>query len=152
MWHKWFAWHPVKTLGGRMIWLRSVERKFNPNGGAFSIVDVYDHGDFYGAFEYRLPICNKENILRENQIEQYLHTRVKALGGDYRRVSWIGRNGANDDLILLPGRHTLVECKRPGKAATIAQAREHTRLRAAGFEVNVVSTTAEIDTLFPLTN
>ena len=87
--------------------------------------------------------------MKENQIENYLHTRVKALGGDYRRVSWIGRNGANDDLILLPGRHALVECKRPGKAATPAQAREHTRLRAAGFEVHVVSTTAEIDTLFP---
>lgn len=88
--------------------------------------------------------------MRENQIENYLHTRVKDLGGDYRRVSWIGRNGAADDLILLPGRHLLVECKRPGKIATPAQAREHDRLRAAGFEVHVVSTTAEIDTLFPL--
>lgn len=88
--------------------------------------------------------------MRENQIEQHLHTRVKDLGGDYRRVSWIGRNAAADDLILLPGRHLLVECKRPGKVATPAQAREHTRLRAAGFEVHVVSTIAEIDALFPL--
>lgn len=88
--------------------------------------------------------------MRENQIEKYLHDRVKALGGEYRRLSWIGRNGAADDLILLPGRHALVECKRPGKAATGAQAREHQRLRAAGFEVHVVSTTAEIDALFPI--
>jgi hypothetical protein len=87
--------------------------------------------------------------MRESVIEQYLHDRVRALGGDYRRVSWIGRNGANDDLILLPGRHVLVECKRPGKAATTAQAREHDRLRAAGFELYVVSTTADIDALFP---
>lgn len=87
--------------------------------------------------------------MRENQIEQYLHARVKALGGDYRRVSWIGRNGANDDLILMPGRHALIECKRPGKQATAAQAREHDRLRAAGFEVHVVSTTTEIDAIFP---
>lgn len=89
--------------------------------------------------------------MRENQIEEHLHTRVRELGGDYRRLSWIGRNGANDDLILLPrdSRHLLVECKRPGKTATTAQAREHDRLRAAGFEVHVVSTTAEIDKLFP---
>lgn len=87
--------------------------------------------------------------MRENQIEKYLHDRVKELGGDHRRLSWIGRNGAADDLVLLPGRHLLIEAKRPGKAATPAQAREHTRLRAAGFEVHVVSTTAEIDAIFP---
>lgn len=87
--------------------------------------------------------------MRENQIEKHLHDRVKALGGDYRRVSWIGRNGAADDLVMLPGRHALVECKRPGKDATPAQAREHGRLRAAGFEVHVVSTTDQIDAIFP---
>ena len=90
--------------------------------------------------------------MRENQIEKHLHDRVKALGGEHRRLAWIGRNGAADDLILLPGRHLLIECKRPGKAATTGQLREHERLRAAGFEVHVVSTTAEIDTLFPLTD
>lgn len=87
--------------------------------------------------------------MRENQIEKHLHDRVKDLGGEHRRLAWIGRNGAADDLVLLPGRHVLVECKRPGKAATSGQAREHERLRAAGFEVHVVSTTDEIDTLFP---
>lgn len=87
--------------------------------------------------------------MRENQIEKHLHDRVKALGGEHRRLAWIGRNGANDDLILLPGRHVLVECKRPGKGATPAQSREHERLRAAGFEVFVVSTLAEIDAIFP---
>jgi len=87
--------------------------------------------------------------MRESVIEQHLHDRVKELGGDYRRVSWIGRNAAADDLVLLPNRHLLVECKRPGKAATPAQAREHDRLRAAGFEVHVVSTFAEIDAILP---
>jgi hypothetical protein len=90
--------------------------------------------------------------VRENQIEKYLHDRAKDLGGSYRRVSWIGRNGANDDLVLLPGRHMFVECKRPGEVATPAQAREHNRLRASGIVVYVVSTTAEIDLIFPLTN
>ncbi len=89
--------------------------------------------------------------MRESAIEEHLHKRVKELGGDYRRVSWIGRNGANDDLILLPDqkRHVLVECKRPKKAATTAQLREHGRLRDAGFEVYVVSTIAEVDAIFP---
>ena len=88
--------------------------------------------------------------MRESAIEDYLHARAKALGGDYRRVSWIGRNGANDDLILMPGWHCFVECKKSGKAATPAQAREHARLRAAGFSVHVVSTFAEIDAILPL--
>ena len=87
--------------------------------------------------------------MRESDIEKYLHNRARALGGDHRRVSWIGRNGASDDLILLPGRHLLVEAKRPGKTATPAQTREHDRLRAAGFEVHVVSTFAEIDAILP---
>ncbi len=90
--------------------------------------------------------------MRESKVEEYLHQRAKDLGGSYRRVSWIGRNGANDDLILLPlqKRHMLVECKRPKKTATEAQAREHDRLRDAGFEVYVVSTFQEIDAILPL--
>ena len=88
-------------------------------------------------------------MARESEIEEHLHNRIKALGGEYRRVSWIGRNGANDDLVLLPGRHAWVECKKPGKHATAAQAREHDRLRTAGCEVYVVSTKAEVDAIFP---
>lgn len=87
--------------------------------------------------------------MRENQIEEYLHRRVKALGGDYRRVAWIGRRHATDDLILLPGQHCFVECKRPGEKPRPGQEREHARLRAAGIEVHTVSTTEEIDAIFP---
>lgn len=90
--------------------------------------------------------------MRESNVEDYLHDRISALGGEYRRLAWIGRRNANDDLVLLPGRHMLVECKRPKKDATEAQAREHERLRAAGFEVHVVSTLAEVDTILPLNN
>lgn len=87
--------------------------------------------------------------MRESDVEKYLHDRVRALGGDYRRLAWIGRNGANDDLILLPGRHMLVECKRPKKEPTTAQAREHERLRAAGFEVYWVNTREMVDAILP---
>lgn len=88
--------------------------------------------------------------MREQQVEAYLHARVKELGGDHRRVKWIGRSHAPDDLILLPGRHLFVECKRPGETPRDGQLREHARLRAAGFEVHVASTFEEIDTILPL--
>ena len=87
--------------------------------------------------------------MRESQIEDYLHRRVKALGGDYRRMQYLGRRGATDDLILLPGRHLVVECKRPGEKPEPHQAREHERLRWAAFEVHTVSTTDEIDKILP---
>lgn len=86
--------------------------------------------------------------MRESAIEQYLHDRVKALGGEYRRLAWIGRNNGPDDLILLPGRHLMVECKKPGEKPRPGQEREHERLRAAGIQVYVVSTFQEIDAIF----
>lgn len=87
--------------------------------------------------------------MKENAIEAYLHRRVRDLGGDYRRVQWVGRRHAGDDFILLPGRHLMVECKRPGEKPRPGQDREHQRLRASGLEVHVVSTYEEIDQLFP---
>lgn len=87
--------------------------------------------------------------MRERDIEKYLHDRVHALGGEYRRLAWIGRNHANDDLILLPGRHMLIEAKKPKEKPNGGQLREHERLRAAGFEVHVVSTFEQIDAILP---
>ena len=34
--------------------------------------------------------------MRESTIEDYLVERVKALGGEVRKVKWIGRHGAPD--------------------------------------------------------
>ncbi len=87
--------------------------------------------------------------MRESAIEKYLHDRVRALGGEHRRMQYIGRRGATDDLILLPGRHLVVECKRPGEKPEPHQEREHVRLRWAAFEVHTVSTTQEIDLILP---
>lgn len=89
--------------------------------------------------------------MRESKVEDYLHARVKELGGEYRRVKWIGRRRATDDLILLPGRHLLVECKRPGEKPEPGQLREHKRLRDAGFEVHVASSFEEVDAILPPT-
>lgn len=85
--------------------------------------------------------------MKERDIEKYLHDRAKAIGGDYRRLSWIGRNHGPDDLILLPGRSFMVEAKRPGEKPRPGQEREHERLRAAGITVHVVSTLAEVDAI-----
>lgn len=41
--------------------------------------------------------------MRESDIENYLVKRVKALGGEVRKVKWIGRRGAPDRLVMLPG-------------------------------------------------
>lgn len=40
--------------------------------------------------------------MRESEIEKYLVQRVKALGGEVRKVAWIGRRGAPDRLVMLP--------------------------------------------------
>ena len=91
--------------------------------------------------------------MRESKIEKYLHDRVEALGGEYRRIGYLGRVNCPDDLIMLylpKPRHMMVECKRPGEEPTTAQYREHDRLRRAGMEVHYVSTTQEIDAILSI--
>jgi hypothetical protein len=70
---------------------------------------------------------------------------VREKGGQTRKVKWVGRHGAPDRLVLLPGWHFLAELKRPGKDAEDHQYREHMLLRAAGFEVVVLDTIEKID-------
>lgn len=38
--------------------------------------------------------------MRESTIEKHLVKRVKALGGEVRKVQWIGRRGAPDRVVL----------------------------------------------------
>ena len=88
--------------------------------------------------------------MRESNVEDYLHTRVKMLKGKHRRLSYIGRRGATDDLVLLPGRHLVIECKRPGEVAEAHQKREHEILKWAGFEVHTVASFEDVDRILPL--
>ena len=86
--------------------------------------------------------------MRESEIEAYLKRRVRDVGGDVRKVMWIGRRGAPDRLVMLPGRSAVyVELKAPGKTVTIAQTREHNRLRAFGQQVEVIDSLAGVDLL-----
>jgi hypothetical protein len=94
----------------------------------------------------------------EGKIEAHLKKRVKALGGEVRKMRWIGRRNAPDRLVMLPVlavwiearpvSHLFVELKAPGKKATSGQLREHERLRQVGFVVLVLDSTEAIDAVF----
>jgi hypothetical protein len=93
--------------------------------------------------------------MRERDIERAFARRVRELGGEVRKVRWIGRRHAPDRVALLPflfaGTQTVwVELKATGERPSRAQAREHDRMRRAGQEVLVISSIAQIDEAFPL--
>jgi hypothetical protein len=95
----------------------------------------------------------------ERDIRKALKKRVEEYGGEIRAVSWLGRRNAPDVLCLfsedvvlgfgLPGTHPFVEAKAPGGEPTLAQAREHARMRAAGCVVLVISTFEQLDDWLP---
>lgn len=94
--------------------------------------------------------------MRESEIENYLVQRVKALGGEVRKVKWIGRRAAPDRLVMLPGciyekpwRIIWVELKAPGKKPEPHQAREHARMRDMGQRVEVIDSLEGVDELLP---
>lgn len=86
--------------------------------------------------------------MRESQVEAHLVRCVLVRGGEVRKVKWIGRRGAPDRLVLLPGRHFLAELKRPGKKATPQQWREHQRLQRAGLDTYLFDTMEKINLFF----
>lgn len=91
----------------------------------------------------------------ESDVERYLVERVKALGGEVRKVQWIGRRGAPDRFVMLPTVIGIwVELKAPGLAATFPatpherqQHREHERMRAMRQRVVVIDSAAGVDAL-----
>jgi len=80
----------------------------------------------------------------ERDIETYLKKAVEAAGGENRRVKWLGRNGAPDDVVFLNGVH-FVECKATGKIPEPHQAREHNRMRKHGIAVWILDSFESID-------
>ena len=101
--------------------------------------------------------------LKERDVEKYLVERVKALGGEVRKVKWVGRDGAPDRVVMLPHDRRLsgqpaqhlpiwIELKKPGGAAAFPknaherkQAREHTRMRNMGQRVEVIDDFEGVD-------
>lgn len=83
--------------------------------------------------------------MRESKIEQHLVKVVKALGGEVRKVQWIGRKGAPDRMVMLPGMTLWVELKATGIKAEAHQLREHKRMTDMGQQVVVVDSIEAID-------
>ena len=93
--------------------------------------------------------------LRESDIEKYLVKRVKELGGECRKIQFIGRPGAPDRLVMLPPKDQFVpyaqdvtiwvELKAPGKKAEPHQLREHARMRKMGQRVVVIDSLEGVD-------
>ena len=82
--------------------------------------------------------------MRESEIEAYLVKRVKELGGDTRKLKWIGRRGAPDRFVMLYGGF-FVELKAPGKVLRVEQEKERTALNKAGIGVFVVDSFVSVD-------
>lgn len=103
--------------------------------------------------------------MRESAIEKHLVKRVKELGGEARKVTWVGRQGAPDRLVMLPdidgcgfiarrAETIWVELKNPETIKTFpanaherAQKREHDRMRKMGQRVEVIGTIEQVDAL-----
>ena len=83
--------------------------------------------------------------MRESTIEQYLVEQVKAMGGECRKLKWIGRHGAPDRLVMLNGKAIFIELKAPGEKAKPHQVREHERMRRMGQRVEVVDSFERVD-------
>lgn len=104
--------------------------------------------------------------MRESDIEKHLVKRVESLGGEVRKVQWIGRRGAPDRLVMLPeplmwmppeqdadwvdmGQTIWVELKSPGLKADPHQEREHKRMLKMGQRVVVIDSIEGVEDLLP---
>lgn len=99
--------------------------------------------------------------IRERDIEAHLVKRAKELGGEVRKVQWIGRRGAPDRLVMLKGdtrvyveyrwlwvpRTCWVELKAPGIKPEAHQLREHERMRKMGQRVVVIDSIEGVEEL-----
>ena len=85
-------------------------------------------------------------IMLEKTVEKYLCDRVRATGGNHRKMVFPAHRGAPDRLVGWDGLHIMIELKRPkGKGAEDHQQREHKWLRSIGIDVRVIHTKEDVD-------
>lgn len=98
----------------------------------------------------------------EARVEAHLIGRIKGLGGEIRKASWIGRRGAPDRFVMLlpaycmrqywwQGRNPWVELKAYGQPLADHQLREIERMRRFGETVLVLDSREAVDHAFPVT-
>src|SRR5262245_37091559 len=85
--------------------------------------------------------------VKEATVAGHLIDGWTALGGEYRRLSYIGRKDAPDLQLLLPciQFNAEVETKAPKKGPTKTQRLEHELLRRCGVHCLVIRTIPEAD-------
>lgn len=77
--------------------------------------------------------------IREIIIEKALVEETERRGGLAYKLTVPGRRNVPDRLLLMPGgRVIFVECKAPGEKPRAGQLRELERLRALGFQAEVL--------------
>lgn len=83
--------------------------------------------------------------MRENEVEKYLLTRIKTMGGRVIKLNSSSMRGLPDRMILLPkGRIYFVELKAPGKTPRPLQAAVIKSMIDMGFEVLVIDTKEKV--------
>lgn len=75
----------------------------------------------------------------ESYIEKACVRFAKRAGWFCRKVRWLGRDNAPDRYFARNGKQIWIEFKKTKGKATIAQKREHRKMRAAGVKVYVVN-------------
>lgn len=82
----------------------------------------------------------------ERLVENHLRKRVRAMGGEHRKVVYQGRRGSPDDWCFFPGgRLLIVECKTTGEKPSRHQAQEIAWLQSMGFDARVVDSVEAVD-------
>lgn len=101
--------------------------------------------------------------MRESTIEKHAVRRAREVGGEIRKVQWLGRRGAPDRLLMLPAKRLSqsidcawcnprglviwVEFKAPGVKPDPHQVREHERMRKMGQRVEVIDSIEAVEAL-----
>ena len=85
----------------------------------------------------------------EGKIQKYAKERFEAIGGLVRKLSYEGRSGAPDLLVILPDSIVwFVEVKKDENTKPDPhQLREHERMRKRGANVFVVGSFKQVDDL-----
>ena len=91
--------------------------------------------------------------MRESLLERKLVRAIKNKGGMCLKFVSPGTRGVPDRLCLMPsGRLVFVETKAPTGRPTPLQLKRHQELRALGFEVLVIDSEEDLDSVVLDTN
>jgi hypothetical protein len=92
-------------------------------------------------------LLDRNLAMLEKTVEAYLKKRVESKGGITWKISFVGRRGCPDRLVILNREVWLIELKRPGGGRLSAlQSKTIGMMREMGMKVVVLSSKEEVDT------